>query len=66
VSVTVPPCSTAVLQSPSPDPGSGCENDAPAAGRPGVLGVEPFAAGVSLRLTSGRYTLTATAPDVVP
>ncbi|WP_328850154.1 glycoside hydrolase family 78 protein [Micromonospora globbae] len=66
VTVTVPPGSTAVLQIPTPDPGSVCENDAPAAGRPGVLGVEPFAAGVSLRLTSGRYTLTATAPDVVP
>ncbi|GAB3333161.1 family 78 glycoside hydrolase catalytic domain [Micromonospora halotolerans] len=66
VTATVPPGCTAVLQIPTPDPDSVRENDAPAAGRPGVLGVETYAAGVTLRLTSGRYTVTATAPDVVP
>ncbi|MGQ5260962.1 family 78 glycoside hydrolase catalytic domain [Micromonospora sp. ZYX-F-536] len=66
VSATVPPGCTAVLQIPTPDPDSVREDDAPAADRPGVLGVETYAAGVTLRLMSGRYTVTATAPDVVP
>jgi alpha-L-rhamnosidase len=60
VTVTVPPGSTAVLEIPTADPGSVREDDAPAAGRPGVLGVEPSAAGATLRLTSGRFTFTAT------
>lgn len=62
VTVTVPPGSTAVLEMPTPDPGSVHEDHAPAAARPGVLGVEPSAAGATLRLTSGRFTFTATAP----
>ena len=41
VNVTVPPGSTAVLEIPTPEPDSVRESDAPAAGRPGVLGVEP-------------------------
>jgi len=45
VTVTVPPGSTALLEIPTPDLGSVRERDAPAAGRPGVLGVEPSAAG---------------------
>lgn len=61
VTVTVPPGSTALLEIPTSDPGSVRESDAPAAGRPGVLGAEPSAAGVTLRLTSGRFTFTFTA-----
>jgi alpha-L-rhamnosidase len=60
LTVTVPPGSTAVLEIPTADPGSVREDDAPAAGRPGVLGVETSAAGVNPRLTSGRFTFTAT------
>ena len=60
VTVAVPPGSTAVLEIPTADPGGVREDDAPAAGRPGVLGVEPSAAGATLRLTSGRFTFTAT------
>ncbi|MFI5894522.1 family 78 glycoside hydrolase catalytic domain [Actinoplanes sp. NPDC051513] len=59
VTVTVPPGSTAVLEIPTADPGSVREDDVPAADRPGVLGVEPSAAGVTLRLTSGRFTFIA-------
>ena len=62
VNATVPPGSTAVLEIPTPEPDSVRESDAPAAGRPGVLGVVPNAAGVTLRLTSGRYTVSAIAP----
>ena len=62
VTVTVPPGSTAVLEIPTPDPGSVRESDAPAADQPGVLGVESSAAGATLRLTSGRYTVSAVAP----
>jgi len=61
VEVTVPPGSTAVLEIPTPEPDSVRESDAPAAGRPGVLGVAPNAAGVTLRLSSGRYTVSAIA-----
>ncbi|MEW2143206.1 family 78 glycoside hydrolase catalytic domain [Micromonospora vinacea] len=61
VTVTVPPGSTAVLQIPTTEPGDVRENDVPAAGAPGVLGAEPTAAGLTLRLTSGRYTFTAPA-----
>jgi alpha-L-rhamnosidase len=60
LTVTVPPGSTAVREIPTTDPASVCEDGTPAADRPGVLGVEPSAAGASLRLTSGRYTFTAT------
>ncbi|MEV6373277.1 alpha-L-rhamnosidase [Micromonospora musae] len=66
VAATVPPGSTAELHIPTPDPESVCEGDAPAAGRPGILRVEPRAAGVALWLVSGRYTVTATAPAPVP
>ena len=62
VTVTVPPGSTAVLEIPTSDPDSVREGDAPAADQPGVLGVEPSAAGATLRLTSGRYTVSAAAP----
>ena len=59
-------CSTAVLEIPTPDPDSVRENDAPAADRPGVLGVGPSAVGVTLRLASGRSTVSAVAPGAEP
>jgi len=62
VTVTVPPGSTAVLEIPTSDPGSVRESDAPAAGQPGILGVAPSSAGATLRLASGRYTISAVAP----
>lgn len=45
--------STAILLIPTSDPGS-----VHAAGAPGVLRAERSAAGITLRLTSGRYTFT--------
>jgi alpha-L-rhamnosidase len=66
VTVTVPPGCTAVLEIPTPEPGSVHENHAPAAARPGVLGVASSTAGATLRLTSGRFTFTATAPLAAP
>jgi alpha-L-rhamnosidase len=57
VTVTVPPGCTAALQIPTTDVGSVRENDVPAAEVPGVLGID----GPTLRLTSGRYTFTASA-----
>ena len=66
VTATVPPGSTAVLEIPTPDPASVREGDVPVAGRPGVLGVEPSAAGATLRLASGRYTVSAVAPGAEP
>jgi alpha-L-rhamnosidase len=63
VTATVPPGSTALLEIPTPDPRSVREGTAPAAGRPGVLDVQPSATGATLRLTSGRYTVSAVAPD---
>jgi alpha-L-rhamnosidase len=66
VSVTVPPGSTATLEIPTPDPGSVREGDVVAADQPGVLWAEASAAGATLRLTSGRYTFTAVAPDGSP
>jgi len=62
VTVTVPPGSTARVEIPTSDPRSVQENDCAAADRPGVLSVEPSASSVTLRLTSGSYTFTATAP----
>lgn len=62
VTATVPPGSTALLEIPTTDPGSVREDGAPVAGRPGVLGVEPSAGGVILRLASGRYTVSTAAP----
>ncbi|GLI00523.1 alpha-L-rhamnosidase [Phytohabitans aurantiacus] len=59
VTVTVPPGSTALLEIPTTDPDSVREGGAPVAGRPGVLGVEASAAGVTLRLASGQYTVSA-------
>jgi alpha-L-rhamnosidase len=53
VSATVPPGCTAILLIPTSDPGG-----VHAAGTPGVLRAEPSAAGLTLRLTSGRYTFT--------
>ncbi|MEN3615604.1 hypothetical protein AAH979_39675 [Plantactinospora sp. ZYX-F-223] len=54
--------STALLEIPTSDPDSVRADGAPVAGRPGVLGVEPAAVGVALRLASGRYTVSAAAP----
>ncbi|MEO3923295.1 family 78 glycoside hydrolase catalytic domain [Micromonosporaceae bacterium B7E4] len=62
VTATVPPGSTALLEIPTSDPASVRADGAPVAGRPGVLGVEPSADGVTLRLASGRYTVSAAAP----
>ncbi|MGX7671461.1 family 78 glycoside hydrolase catalytic domain [Plantactinospora sp. DSM 117369] len=62
VTATVPPGSTALLEIPTSDPDSVRADGAPVAGRPGVLGVEPAAVGVALRLASGRYTVSAAAP----
>lgn len=66
VTVTVPPGSTALLEIPTPDPDHVLESGAPVGDRPGVLGVEPSATGATVRLASGRYTLTAVAPNGVP
>jgi alpha-L-rhamnosidase len=66
VTATVPPGSTAVLEIPTPDPDSVREGDSPVGERPGVLGVEPSGVGATLRLASGRYTLSAVAPDAEP
>lgn len=66
VIASVPPGSTALLEIPTPDPSSVRERDAPAAERPGVLGVQPSATGVTLRLASGRYTVSASAPGTEP
>jgi alpha-L-rhamnosidase len=62
VTVTVPPGSTATLEVPTTDPSGVRESDGPATDQPGVLGVQPSPAGVTLRLTSGRYTISAAAP----
>ncbi|MEO6089231.1 MAG: alpha-L-rhamnosidase C-terminal domain-containing protein, partial [Umezawaea sp.] len=62
VTATVPPGSTVLLEIPTPDADSVRESDAPAADQPGVLGVEPMATGVVLRLTSGSYVVSAIAP----
>ncbi|MEV6304850.1 family 78 glycoside hydrolase catalytic domain [Actinoplanes sp. NPDC051861] len=56
VTATVPPGSTAILLIPTSAPGS-----VHAAGTPGVLRAEPTSAGLTLRLTSGRYTFTTPA-----
>jgi alpha-L-rhamnosidase len=53
ITVAVPPGSTAVLEIPTPDPGSVRENNAPVA-------AEPSAGGAIVRLSSGRFTFTAT------
>jgi alpha-L-rhamnosidase len=53
VTATVPPGCIAILLIPTSDPGG-----VHAAGTPGVLRAEPSAAGLTLRLTSGRYTFT--------
>jgi alpha-L-rhamnosidase len=53
VTVTVPPGSTAHLVIPTLDPGSVRENNAPVA-------AEPSAGGATVRLSSGRFTFTAT------
>jgi alpha-L-rhamnosidase len=53
VVVAVPPGSTAVLEIPTPDPGSVRHDDAP-------VPATPSARGATVRLTSGRYTFTAT------
>ncbi|MFL6075208.1 MAG: family 78 glycoside hydrolase catalytic domain [Mycobacteriales bacterium] len=60
VTATVPPGSTAVLEIPTTDPDSVRESGAPALDQPGVQGIEPSAAGATLRLASGHYTVTAT------
>jgi len=53
VTVAVPPGSTAVLEIPTSDPGSVRESGAP-------VPAEPSARGATVRLTSGRFTFTAT------
>lgn len=53
VVVAVPPGCTAVLEIPTPDPGSVRHVGAPVA-------AEPSARGATVRLTSGRFTFTAT------
>ena len=62
VTATVPPGCTAVLEIPTADPGSVQDNGAPADGQPGILRVESSVGGATLRLTSGHYTISATAP----
>ena len=62
VAVTVPPGATAELELPTADPNSVREGAEPVVGRPGVLQVVPSATGVTLRLVSGSYTVSATAP----
>jgi alpha-L-rhamnosidase len=64
VSVAIPPGSTAVLEIPTADSTSVRESDEPLAGRAGVNRVEASATGVTLWLASGRYTVSATAPDI--
>jgi alpha-L-rhamnosidase len=59
VTATVPPGSTALVEIPTSDTDSVRESDAPVADRPGVLAVQPSAAGVTLRLTSGQFTISA-------
>jgi alpha-L-rhamnosidase len=59
VTVTVPPGATAVLEVPTSDPATVRESGQPAAGQPGVLAVQPSAAGATVALTSGRYTFGA-------
>ncbi|MFJ4844465.1 MULTISPECIES: family 78 glycoside hydrolase catalytic domain [unclassified Streptomyces] len=63
VTCTVPPGATATLHMPTSDPGSVQEDGAPAAGRPGVLAVEPHSAGAAVRLASGHYAVSAAAPE---
>jgi alpha-L-rhamnosidase len=58
VTAAVPPGGTAVLEIPTPDPHSVRDTDTR-----GVLSVEPSATGVTLRLASGSYTVSAVAPD---
>ncbi|MEU4424458.1 family 78 glycoside hydrolase catalytic domain [Actinoplanes sp. NPDC024001] len=62
VTATVPPGCAAALHIPTADPGSVRENDVPAAETPGVLRAGTSTAGLTLRLTSGRYTFTASTP----
>ncbi|MEV4281270.1 alpha-L-rhamnosidase [Actinoplanes xinjiangensis] len=64
VTATVPPGSTAVLRVPTIDPGSVRENDVPAAEIPGVVRADPSATGLTLWLTSGRYTFTGSTTPV--
>ncbi|GAA1532232.1 alpha-L-rhamnosidase [Dactylosporangium maewongense] len=67
VTATVPPGCTALLEVPTAEPASVREHDEPARARPGVLGAEPSATGLTVRLTSGRYTFTAShTPDHTP
>ncbi|MFJ9761815.1 family 78 glycoside hydrolase catalytic domain [Streptomyces sp. NPDC101149] len=64
VIVTVPPGATAVLAIPTPELSSIQESGEPAVGRPGVLRVEKARDGATLRLASGHYTVSATAPEL--
>ena len=66
VDVVVPPGSTAVLDVPTSDRNSVRDGDAPVAGRPGIRGVRSSPAGVTLRLASGHYTISAAAPASLP
>jgi alpha-L-rhamnosidase len=62
VTATVPPGSTALLELPTADPTGVRENDRPVDTQPGVLRAEPSPIGLSVWLTSGRYTFTAPTP----
>ncbi|WP_426502346.1 family 78 glycoside hydrolase catalytic domain [Dactylosporangium sp. McL0621] len=62
VTATVPPGSTAVLELPTADPASVREDDRPVDTQPGVLRAGPSPSGLTVGLTSGRYTFTAAAP----
>jgi alpha-L-rhamnosidase len=66
VSAAVPPGCTATLEIPTPDPHSVRMSNAAAGGQTGIAGVEPSAAGATLRLRSGRYTVSAVAPRADP
>jgi alpha-L-rhamnosidase len=59
VTVAVPPGSTALLELPTADADSVRESGGPATQQPGVLAIEPTAAGATVRLSSGGYTFSA-------
>ena len=62
VTATVPPGSTALLEIPTTDPDSVREGDAPGGGPARGSRGRAVAAGATLRLASGRYTVSAAAP----
>jgi alpha-L-rhamnosidase len=64
VTAAVPPGCSAVLEVPTAEPGSVRESGAAVADQPGVVHVETSTAGVTLRLASGCYVVTAVAPTI--